>query len=318
MSLLEQSGRHCGVVSVPHCGSGELVAAFWDKGGAPAGDSALLIDAFESDPALLASAQQKVDALGLLGRNVYVRRGTLSNRDNSLPYADHFVDLMAITGLTDADLAQLSYAEVERVLCTGAKAWIGRAASEGAGLTTTALSAWISGTHELSTATVTTDAAGTWAVITKVERIPDTLDGYAFNYRGAGRYPSKGSMFFDDQKATWPCLPQSFVKPYGFPRKRNIFGNLTDVPEARFCSAGGGRVYHLLMDPSWDGLRGNTLRAARLHNGQALWARRVDIAMFANVGWPYAAAGDTHFSFQPFSGGVVYEDEVIDGETGLT
>src|SRR5664280_2795093 len=66
-ALLTQSGRWCGVVAVPHCGSGELAVAFWSQ----AGDSRLLVDGFESDPTLLASAQQKVDALGLLGRNLY-------------------------------------------------------------------------------------------------------------------------------------------------------------------------------------------------------------------------------------------------------
>ena len=109
----------------------------------------------------MATAQTNVSALGLMGRNMYVRSGSLSTKDYSMPYADNFCDLVAITNLGDADLNSVSYAEVERVLCMGAKAFVGRAAAEGPGMSAAALQKWIAGTHALSSATVVTDATGT-------------------------------------------------------------------------------------------------------------------------------------------------------------
>ena len=174
-TLLTQSGRHCAVISVPHCGSGELAISFWNQGG----DARMIVDAFESDPTLLASAQQKASALKLLGRNLYVRSGTLSTNSYSMPYADHYCDLICITGLADTNFTSISYAEIERVLCTGAKAWVGRAAVEGAGLSATTLTNWITaaGVRMLSSATVVSDVTGTWAVITKIPRLANTYEG---------------------------------------------------------------------------------------------------------------------------------------------
>ena len=209
-ALLMQSGRHCAMIAVPHCGSGELAVSFWNQGG----DARLIVDAFESDPTLLASAQQKASALGLLGRNLYVRSGTLSTHAYSLPYADHFVDLVALTSLADADLNNLSYAEFERVLSTGASAWIGRAAVEGAGLSAAALTNWINaaGARTYSSSTVISDATGTWAVITKISRLPDTYEG---NGGAGGALTAAGGRFYNDKVATWPTLPQWYIKPYG-------------------------------------------------------------------------------------------------------
>ena len=98
-NLLTQSGRHCTMIAVPHCGSGELVKAFWTQ----AGDSRLIVDAFESDSTLLASAQQK--AGGLLGRTLYVRSGSLSTNAYSLPFADQFCARVVFSGLASSDVA---------------------------------------------------------------------------------------------------------------------------------------------------------------------------------------------------------------------
>ena len=132
-SILAASGRHCALVAVPRCGSGELVVSFWNK----VGESHAIVEGSESDPTLLASAQQKANALGLLGRNLYLRSGTLSTAAYSMPYADNLVDLVVVTNLQDSDLSGISYAEMERVLCNSGQAWIGRAASESGGTLTT-------------------------------------------------------------------------------------------------------------------------------------------------------------------------------------
>ena len=284
-SLLTQSGRHCAIIAVPHCGSGELAMGFWNE----ASQSNLLVDAFENDPTLLTSAQQKANALGLLGRNLYVRSGSLTANAYSLPYADHFCDLVCMTGLADTNFNNISYAEVERVLCTGAKAWIGRAAVEGAGLSMGTLTNWVNaaGTRALSSATVTNDGNGTWAVITKISRLPNT-------YEGSGKKTSAGDYFYNDKVATWPTLPQWFVKPYGNIRPDGKLppGYLRSGKWGELATpcAGGGRVY---------GFDGANLCALRAYNGQLLWQR--------------AGLSGT---LQAFSKGVVCGTNVIEGETG--
>ena len=276
-SLLTQSGRHCTMIAVPHCGSGELAQSFWNQGG----DARMIVDAFESDPALLESAQQKANALGLLGRNVYVRSGSLSTNAYSMPYADHYCDLICATGLADTNFNAISYAEIERVLCAGAQAWIGRAAVEGAGLSASTLTNWINavGARALSSASVVSDATGIWAVITKVDRLPDT-------YEGVSKPAYSGSYFYNDKKATWPCLPQWFVKPYG-----NVGANGGGISDAALqgTCAGGGRVY---------GTYGGHLRAFRAYSGQTLWDR--------------TGSG----TLNPYSKGIVCGTQVLDGESG--
>ena len=132
-----------------------------------------------------------------------------------MPYADNFVDLVAATSLSDSDLANVSYTEMERVLVTSGKAWVGGATS------TAALNSWISGTHPLSTGTVFTNSFGTWAVITKIDRLPNT-------YEGGGYHTDAGNRFYNDYVANWPTLPQYMVKPYGV-----VFG-INNNKEATF------------------------------------------------------------------------------------
>ena len=259
-ALLAQSGRHCAMIAVPHCGSGELAVSFWNQGG----DARLIVDAFENDPTLLASAQQKVNSLGLLGRNMYVRSGSLATNAYALPYADHFCDLVCITGLVDTNFNTISYAELERVLCTGAKAWIGRATVEGAGLATATLTNWIAaaGTRSLSSATVVNDASGTWVMITKISRLANTYEGDGSH----GGLTTAGGRFYNDKVATWPTLPQWFVKPYGTicyegRPKQCLWGDLRKI-----C-VGGGRMF------GFDnyGYVTSKLCAFRAHSGQLLW-----------------------------------------------
>ena len=118
LSMLTDSGRVCGVIAVPNCGNGELAKAFWTQAANPK----LIVDGFTSNATSLTAAQAKASALNLLGRNIYIRSGNLTTTAYSMPYADHFVDLVAVTGLSSSTLANVSYDEVERILATGAKA----------------------------------------------------------------------------------------------------------------------------------------------------------------------------------------------------
>ena len=301
LSLLKQSQRHCTMISVPHCGSGELAVGFWNGagGGAKGGDSRILIDAFESDPNLLATAQTQVATLGLIGRNMYVRPGSLSAKDYSMPYADNFCDLVAITNLVDADLSSTSYAEIERVLCLGAKAWVGRAAAEGPGMSAGALTKWIAGTHALSSATVVTDATGIWAVITKIDRLSDT-------YEGPNIQSYSGSWFYNDKRATWPCLPQWYAKPYGI----SMIATKGYTPETRFSviTSGGGRLFgseidsipkHHSAERKYGQDKFKPLTALRAYNGQFLWTR-----------------SDLFGRIHAYSKGVVCDNRIVDGDSG--
>ena len=281
-NLLTQSGRHCAMIAVPHCGSGELAQSFWNYGG----DARMIVDAFESDPTSLAMAQQKANALKLLGRNLYVRAGSMSTNSYSMPYADHYCDLLAITSLTDTDLNNISYAEIERVISTGAKAWIGRAAVEGAGLSASTLTNWINAAvaRTYSSAIVVSDATGTWAVITKINRLQNT-------YEGKSGAANSGSWFYNDKVATWPSLPQWFVKPYGCDMSDGDKHDYVSGDTFRSTFVGGGRVY---------GFTSGGLSALRANNGQLLW-QRSDVR-----------------NGQPFSQGVYSSGSVIDGETGTT
>ena len=295
LSLLTQSGRHCAAVAVPKCGSGELAVGFWNKGD----DPKMLVDAFESDPILLKTAQGKASALGLLGRNIYVRSGTLSTTAYSMPYADNFMDLVAVTGLTDSDLASVSYNEIERILAPGAKAWVGRATAEGGSLSSAALTTWIAGTHDLSAAAVVSDTNGTWAVITKISRLPDTYEGNMIN--------SGGSRFHNDKRATWPTLPQWLAKPKGITIHAFLGGT-------HCITSGGGRVYRWLPDIV-GGIETDHVYASSAYNGQLLWELAANkssrstwiFQVYSRTGAPYLAA---------FSKGVIYDDQIIDGETG--
>ena len=298
-SVSQSGNHHFSIVSVPRCGTGELVLGFWTNGG----DSRMLVDGFEGDPNLLATAQQNPNIHGLLGRNLYLRSGTLSNVSWSMPYADNFVDLVAATGLSDSDLANVSYTEMERVLVTSGKAWVGGSTS------TAALNSWISGTHPLSTGTVFTNQYGTWAVITKISRLPNT-------YEGNCNITNAGNHFYNDQVATWPTLPQWAAKPYGNMTSNHFTNpdtNTTRMNTFGFLSkicVGGGRMYGFDGPSSGPDLgnacgNGTTLCALRAQSGILLW-KRTGLSSYLEGG------------IQPFSQGVVYDNQIIDGETGIT
>lgn len=254
-NMLGQLGRVGGVFSVPHCGSGALVTALWNK----TANSNLVVDAFESDSILLASAQARVNA-NLLGRNIYVSQGSTLAR---MPYAENFVDLIAITDLKDADLATVSYVEIERALNPGAKAWVGRATAEGAGITAGALTSWanagLSRTNALSSAIVVTDAFGTWAVITKVRKLPNTEEWPGQPGNGMYQKDASNNRYSSDM-AGFPFLPQTKMKPYADTKG--------GVGTTGCIGISGGRLFRTVYKSS-----GTYLQVSRQFNGQLLWEK---------------------------------------------
>lgn len=94
-----------GVACVPACGDGTAALEL-------ARTSEFLILALDEDAAKVAALKAKAAAEGLLGRNLYVEQGALE----ALPFADHYVDLLALPNAARAGLSEQARREILRVL----------------------------------------------------------------------------------------------------------------------------------------------------------------------------------------------------------
>jgi outer membrane protein assembly factor BamB len=103
--LLKDAGIARGVAYVPACGDGALALELAEK-------SELLVLATDPDPANVAQAKARAAAAGLLGRRLYVQQGA----PDAIPFADHYVDLLARPGTAEKDLGAAARAEILRVL----------------------------------------------------------------------------------------------------------------------------------------------------------------------------------------------------------
>jgi len=239
-AVLSQLGYSKGVTAIPNCGDGQLARAFVQG-------SSMKVHAMDSDTARVRQTRELIASIGVTQPNCFVDKGTLT----LMPYADRFVDCIVITNLADADLSGLPYAEIERALCPGGKAWVGRATAEGAGITQAALQNWTNAAAKTySTATVST-TQGTWAVISRSE-----LPGVDTWPRRA--YDAAGTRSSRDTVAGFPWLPQARVKPYN-----HDHGSLV---------ASGGKMYAAFPDHFVPTSK-NWVRAYNIYNGEFLWQR---------------------------------------------
>lgn len=299
--LLTRLGRTHGVASVPRCGNGNLAIAIAQAGG-------MLVHAMDNDAADVASTRSCAVSLGLLGSSFAVEAGAVT----PLPYASDFVDLLVVADLSDAELSTVSFDDIRRALCPGGKAYVGRASAEGAGLSTAALQAWCNGKPEV---TVTTDAQGTWAVLTKTEDAG--ADEWSHRMHGPDNNPFSLDTEFD-----WPSLPQFRVKPYNVSRYGTLVaagGRLfVGHNEAEYWS----RIYYKDPVNGEGGTRMERyLRAYRVYNGQPLWVRNLE------DNWPDATGAQTHETFPVGGSFMVAADDslyvmtrdyvmILDPETG--
>lgn len=298
-TLLSQWGRNNGVIAVPNCGSGELLKAFWENGRLDP-ERQPRIHGFDDDAVALESARSLLEPSGDLNRSIYVAQFGLEK----MPYADRFIDLAVWTDISDADLAGISYSEMERILTVRASAWIG-----GLGVSSNALQNWINaaGSRVLSSAQVVSNAQGMWAKITKVDAIPNTESWWST----AGPH---NTMISYDQVARWPYLPQWNIQPI-----RTTGATLAPSPRTvymNFSVCADGRMYCLYMENGNSAIAsGMMIRALRLGNGQELWRRRV-----RNGGWSGYNLGTDRFTTKfvapPGTGLVWFEGVAFDGETG--
>jgi len=104
-AIVTQLGRAKGVCAVPNCGDGQLARALLQH-------SEMKVFAMDSDPASLQATQLLFESTGRAMPRCYVTKGDLSN----IPFLDRFVDCIVVTNLTDADLAGVPYAEIERAV----------------------------------------------------------------------------------------------------------------------------------------------------------------------------------------------------------
>lgn len=104
-AVLKASPFDRGVACIPDCGNGELTMALAEQ-------SEMLILAMDEDGKHVARLQEQAAKAGLLGRRLYVEQGSI----DSIPFADHYVDLLALPHLKQADLAPAQKAEILRVL----------------------------------------------------------------------------------------------------------------------------------------------------------------------------------------------------------
>jgi outer membrane protein assembly factor BamB len=273
-SILSQLGRTKGFCAIPNCGNGQLARAFLQTSG-------MKVHAMDMDTANLRATRQLMESINAIAPTFYADKGNLS----LMPYVNRFADCIVITNVTDAGLAAIPYAEIERVLAPDGLAFVGRATAEGAGLTQTALQSWINAaTKSRSTATVSA-TSGTWAVITGRE-----LSGV--DVWPKHTYDSLNSNYSKDSVAAYPWIPQAKLKPY-----RQGTGYRLTGSNGGTTVTSGGRLYELATDigPSLqqpDGTIGQQaeytplppilLRAYSIYNGELLWSR--DVTSDANAG----------------------------------
>lgn len=238
-NLLGRIGKSRGLVALPVAGDGQLVRAF-------AQGSDMMVHAMCADTQGVRTALQVVEPTGHAGTRVVVEKGVVSR----IPLATDYADMVVITNVTDAALQSIPITEIMRTLIPTGTALVGRATSEGAGLSTSALQTW---TGSRAGTSVVTDAQGTWAVIVKQKKAK--ADEWTHNLHDAGN-----TWYSADSVFKWPPLQQWRQKPY--------------VGQIRLGNtvSGGGRVYSVLNE-GHGGLA--VLRAYRIHNGARLWKKVV-------------------------------------------
>jgi outer membrane protein assembly factor BamB len=280
-SILSQGGRTKGICELPRVETGELALSFVHRSG-------MIVHAMNPDTASVRAARSMLDAEGFVGIRAYVEKGTPA----AIPLADNYADLLVITDVTAADLSSMPVAEIVRALGPGGKAFVGRAVSEGAGATASDLQNWITGRSDAS---VTTDAQGTWAIITK--SVPARIDEWTHAQHGPDN-----NTYSNDSVAAWPYMPQWRQKPYS-----GIERNGTVV-------TANGRAYQV-QNFSHGAL--TQLRAIRIYSGQVLWKKDVGAQTGAYAQW----VPSTKFSFMVAQGNTLYlvnrnKVDKLDGETG--
>jgi outer membrane protein assembly factor BamB len=298
-SIIAQLGRAKGVTSIPNCGNGQLVRAFLAASG-------MKVHAKDSVQANVDATRQLIEPMGKIGPVCTIDKGTLS----TMPYVNRFVDCIVITNLSDADLAKVPYAEIQRVLAPDGLAFIGRASAEGSGITQTALQNWIdAAAKSRSTAAIST-SNGLWAVVTGQE-----LHGVDVWPRH--NYDSAGTNYSKDSVASFPWLPQAKMKPYQ--QLSEYFGLGTTTVTS------GGRLYELAQETPPEGHctsgacppnSARIVRAYSIYNGELLWERNVTNDNVGSMGADPIRAYGRDVYLMRTAGGILQLNGITGAEVG--
>jgi hypothetical protein len=215
-------------------------------------NSNMLVHAMDERPETVAALQERADDLGLLGRRLYVERGSVA----AIPFADNCVDLIVIAGTTDSVLESIPQREILRVLtpCNG-RAIVGSGAASAGKLSEAALTKWAGGLG-VPDVDVVQDEHGLWAHIRKPPL--DGADDWSHPYHGPDNNPQS-----EDKVAVAPYLTQFLADPRYAP-----------VPQVAVASA--GRVFkafgHVAFKTREEPFL-NKLVAFNGYNGTILWQR---------------------------------------------
>ena len=237
--LREEAGLSAGIVCLPRCVDADLALGL-------AADDGMVVHAMSEDTALVRALRRRARSKGLLGRRLYVEPGS----PQSIPFADSYVDLLALTDLTEDTLGEVDRAEVLRVLTP----WRGIGILGGAAdaLPRAVLERWAEGFEGAETR-VAENSRGNWVVVRKP--IEPGWDDWTHRNHGPDN-----NLVSRDSTLEPPFLTQWL----GRPTHEGYWGTTVVVA--------GGRMFTIWATRAFYG-DNVSLIARSLHNGAVLWER---------------------------------------------
>ena len=248
-TLLAKAGIHATVCELPRVGDGALAAALARQGIAQ-------VHALAPDAKAAEAARKPAAADGALGSQVVIETG----KPNLLPLGDWVADLLVVADATDRNLADISTAEVFRVLSPYRGVAIVGNPAKGA-VSKKALDKWAKGLG--GNATITKDDSGLWAVV-KMPALKGGDDWGHFYHKADGN-PVSDDTVISRGAFSLQCLDK--------PRSSDKWGTIV---------AAAGRVFWVPGNfDDWMAV-GNELVARNMYNGQILWRRPLEIPFGRN------------------------------------
>ncbi|MBI5723362.1 MAG: PQQ-binding-like beta-propeller repeat protein [Planctomycetes bacterium] len=251
--LLSRASSSSGICSLPRCGDGKVAIAIAKSG--------FLVHAMES-PDKVEAARKTADGAGILGRSLYVQKGTLA----AIPMAENSVDLLVIFDAANADLTDAVRKEILRVLspCIG-RAVVGCAKGAGAAgvLDKAKLEGWAKAPG-IENSAVSENEQGLWATFSRPPL--EGADDWTHWFHGPDNNPvSADKVFTAPFQLGWISRP---------------FNDATRAVGGRVAAR--GRVFVISessTDVDYNGdntsLRPAELIVRNAYNGQILWKREI-------------------------------------------
>lgn len=280
--LVETAGMTRGICAVLDWGSDDFVTRTAEM-------SDLLVHAWGADRGQVAAARRIADAAKLHGTRVTVEHGKLGQ----LPYADNTIDVMLAVDLSTEDLEQLSMKEILRALRPLGKAVLGRANTEGDGLSREQLAKWLARAG-IRNVELRQDEFGLWAVITKPQ-LKGSDDWTHWEHSPDNNPVSKDSVIKAPYMTKWLGTPYFISMPA-----------ITTAAGGRLFNA-IGHIAHHKREEKWL----NTLLARNGYNGTILWKRQLPSGYLVHRS-AFIATSDVFYMIDTDGSGCL----MLDPETG--